>query len=45
MRIINRMAISRLGRLNSSASRNSVIAVSARKSIILNIFITINFEI
>ena len=45
MRIISRMAISRLGRLNSSASMNSVIAVSALKSIILNIVITLNIFI
>ena len=47
MRIINRIAITRLGRLNSRARRNSVIAVSARKSIVLNIviFFTLNFEI
>ena len=45
MRIINTMAITRLGRLNSSARRNSVIAVSARKSIVLNMVFTLNFEI
>lgn len=47
MRIINTMAITRLGRLNSSASINSVIAVSALKSIVftLNMVITLNFEI
>ena len=47
MMIIRTMAITRLGRLNSRARRNSVIAVSARKSIVftLNIVITLNFEI
>ena len=49
MRIINTIAITRLGRLNSRARRNSVIARSARKSIVLNIFtlnfFTLNFEI
>ena len=45
MRIISTMAITRLGRLNSSARRNSRMAVSALKSIVLNIVITLNFEI
>ena len=43
--IISTMAITRLGRLNSSARRNSRMAVSALKSIVLNIVITLNFEI
>ena len=35
--IISTMAITRLGRLNSSARRNSRMAVNALKSIVLNI--------
>ena len=41
MRIINTIAITRLGRLNSRARRNSVIARSARKSIVF----TLNIEL
>ena len=41
MRIISMIAITRLGRLNSSASRSSIIATIARKSIVFNFVITI----
>ena len=39
--VVVAIAVPRLGRLNSSASRSSVIATIARKSIVLNIVITI----
>lgn len=39
------MAITRLGRLNSRASRNSRIAVIALKSIVLNIVFILKFMI
>ena len=41
MRIISMIAITRLGRLNRSASRSSIIGMIARKSIVLNIVIAI----
>ena len=45
MSSMSSIAITRLGRLNSRASRNSVMAVRARKSMVLNMVFTLNLEI
>ena len=41
MSSMSSIAITRLGRLNSRARRNSVMAVRARKSIVLNILLSV----
>lgn len=45
MSSMSSIAITRLGRLNRRASRNSVMAVRARKSMVLNMVFTLNLEI
>ena len=41
MSSMSSIAITRLGRLNSRARRNSVMAVRARKSMVLNILLSV----
>ena len=43
MSSMSSIAITRLGRLNRRASRNSVMAVRARKSMVLNILLSVEF--